>query len=426
MLDIRLIRENPEIIKKDLEKRRRDDKLKELDEIIELDKIWRQSLQEVEKLKQLRNSLSKEVNNLKKSGKDATDVLNQVKEIPLKIKSCEDDVERIKTKINSMLMAMPNILHESVPVGADDSENKVEKLIGKKPVFDFTPISHVDLIENYGVADIERASKISGARWYFLLGDLAMLDFALQKYALDFMYKKGYTIVYPPFMMNKKAYEGVTDLKDFEEVMYKIEGEDLYMIATSEHPLTARFMDEVLDDKSLPQKYVGISACFRKEAGSHGKDTKGIFRVHQFNKIEQIIFCKPEESWALHEELIKNASDLFDSLGIHCRIVNVCTGDIGTVAAKKYDLEAWMPVQNTYREMVSCSNCTDYQARRLNIRYNSGDGNKQVHTLNSTAIATTRAMVAIIENFQDKEGNIHIPKVLHQYTNGVTIISPKK
>jgi seryl-tRNA synthetase len=426
MIDIKLVRESPQIIRNDLEKRNRPDKLRELEELISLDKKWKDALSNAEELKRERNILSKEINELKKAGKDATEKLNLVKNIPAKIKVLDEDVEEYKKRINEILMGMPNILHESVPIGADDKDNKVERVFGKKPYFNFEPKSHVDIIESYGLVDLERAAKISGARWYFLTGDLAMLDFALQKYALDFMHKKGYSVVYPPIMMGKKAYEGVTDLKDFEDAIYKIEGEDLYMIATSEHPLTARFSDEVIEDKNLAMKFAGVSPCFRKEAGAHGKDTKGIFRVHQFNKIEQIIFSKPEDSWRYHEELIQNAIEIFESLGFHFRIVNVCTGDIGTVAAKKYDLEAWMPVQNAYREMVSCSNCTDYQARRLNIKYNTGDGNKYIHTLNSTALATTRVIVAIIENFQDKDGNIHIPKVLLPYMNGLEMITPKR
>ncbi len=425
MLDIKLVRENPEIIRKDLQKRDRPDKLRDLEEISEIDKKWRESLSKVEELKRERNIISKEINELKKAGKDASEKLALVKDIPSKIKAYDDSVEDYKKRMNELLRGMPNILHESVPVGIDDTQNKVEKVFGKKPYFDFEPKSHVDIIESYGLVDLERAAKISGARWYFLTGDLAMLDFAIQKYAIDFMHKKGYTIIYPPLMMNRKSYEGVTDMKDFEDVIYKVEGEDLYMIATSEHPLTARFMDEVIEEKNLPMKFTGISPCFRKEAGAHGKDMKGIFRVHQFNKIEQVVLCKPEDSWSIHEELMNNAIELFESLNIHFRIVNICTGDIGTVAAKKYDLEAWMPVQKAYREMVSCSNCTEYQARRLNIKYNSGEGNKYIHTLNSTAIATSRAIVAIIENFQDKEGNIHIPEVLWPYMNGVKVLSVK-
>jgi len=253
-----------------------------------------------------------------------------------------------------------------------------------------------------------------------------MLDFALQKYAIDFMHNRGYTILHPPFMMNKRAYEGVTDLKDFEDVMYKVEDEDLYLIATSEHPLTAMFMDEIFEEDALPIKSAGISSCFRKEAGAHGKDTKGIFRGHQFNKIEQIIICKPEDSWKFHEELLKNVEDFFESLNLPFRTVNICIGDMGTVAAKKYDVEVWMPAQQKYREVASCSNCTDYQARRLGMRFRNKGKNTIVHTLNSTCVATSRALVGILENNQQKDGSILIPNVLVSYMNGIRKLEKPK
>jgi seryl-tRNA synthetase len=252
---------------------------------------------------------------------------------------------------------------------------------------------------------------------------------ALLAFAMEGLFKNGYTPIEPPYLMKREAYEGVTALSDFEDVLYKIENEDLYLIATSEHPMAAMFKDEVLKEEELPLKLAGISACFRKEAGVHGKDTRGIFRTHQFNKIEQFVFCTPEESWKLHEELVHNAEELVQKLGLPYRVVNVCTGDIGTVAAKKYDVEAWMPAQNAYREIVSCSNCTDYQARRLNIRYREKEGAPTkglVHTLNSTAIATGRTIVAILENFQQEDGSIVVPKVLRKYMGDIEKISLKR
>ena len=314
-----------------------------------------------------------------------------------------------------MLLRIPNTLHDSVPFGKDDADNVVAKKFGKLPKFKFELIGHEEILKKWKLVDLERASKISGARWYFLKEQAALLEMALTRYAVDFMRKKGYALFVPPFMINRKAYEGVTSLGDFEEMLYKIDGEDLYAIATSEHPGTAQFMDEILQAECLPVKMVGFSTNFRKEAGAHGKDTKGIFRVHQFNKVEQLIICKPEESWHFHEELIKNAVEFFQSLGLHGRVANVCTGDIGIVAAKKYDVEVWMPVQKAYREMVSCSNCTSYQAVRLNIKYQDGIERKYVHTLNSTCVATSRAVVAILENFQQKDGTVIIPKILHKY-----------
>jgi seryl-tRNA synthetase len=291
---------------------------------------------------------------------------------------------------------------------------------GKKPSFDFSPKSHVDLIAELDLVDTERAGVVSGARFYYLKRELVLLDLALIQFAINNLLKKGFVLLETPYMIRRKPYEGVVDLADFEEMIYKIDKEDLYLIATSEHPIASFHMNELLDKNDLPLKYAGLSACFRKEAGSHGKDTKGIFRVHQFNKVEQFVFCKPEESWDLHEELIANAIGLYKKLGLHFRNVNICVGEIGSVAAKKYDLEVWMPAQNTYREIVSCSNCTDYQARRLNIRYRE-EGNKKyyVHTLNSTAIATTRTIVAILENFQQPDGSILIPQVLRPYLGGL-------
>jgi len=252
-----------------------------------------------------------------------------------------------------------------------------------------------------------------------------MLDLALKQLALDMLIKKGFIPVEPPFMIRREPYEGVTDLGDFEDVLYKIEGEDLYLIATSEHPIAAMHMNEVLDKDKLPLKYAGISPCFRKEAGAHGKDTKGIFRVHQFNKIEQFVFCKEEDSWKIFEELLKNAEELFKKLKLHYRVVNICTEEIGTLAAKKYDIEVWFPVQKAYREAVSCSNCTDYQARRLNIKYDDNGERKIMHTLNSTEIATGRVLAAILENYQQKDGSVKIPAVLQKYINK-KVIKPKK
>lgn len=413
MLDINLIRNNPDLVLSDLKKRNDTEKLLWIDDILTLDKEWRTLKSKTDELRHRRNKVALEIGILKKEGKDASEKIKEAAEIPKNIEKMEKEMNAKREKIDYYLKRLPNILHDSVPVG---DENIPIKVMGEKPQFDFEPKSHIDLAENLDIGDFERAAKIAGARFFFLKGKLTVLDFALQYYAMEFMIKRGYEPIYPPYMMNRKAYEGVTDLRDFEDVMYKIEGEDLYLIATSEHPLTAMYIDEILNPKDLPKKGCGISACFRKEAGTHGRETKGFFRVHQFNKIEQIVICKPEESWEYHEELLKNATDLFETLELHFRVVNICTGDIGTVAAKKYDIETWMPVQNEYRELVSCSNCTDYQARRLNMRYRTKEGNKFVHTLNSTCIATTRALVAILENFQNADGSITIPKVLRKYT----------
>lgn len=419
MLDLKSIREDSSRIKKDLEKRFQNDKIKWIDEILQLDKEYKSLKKQTEDLRHKRNNLSSEINNAKKEKKDIRPLLQEAKEIPEKIKKIEERQQSISNRIDYLLMRIPNYLYKDVPIGKDESQNKVVRKFGKISRFKFKPLGHEELGVSQGLIDIERAAKISGARFYFLKGDLALLELALMKCAIDFISKKSYELVLPPYMMRRAPYEGVVDLADFEEVLYKIENEDLYTIATSEHPLTARFMNETFDAKHLPIKNIGFSTNFRKEAGAHGKDTKGIFRVHQFNKVEQIVICKPEDSWKFHEELIKNIEGFFKLLKIPFRIVSICSGDLGTVASKKYDLEAWMPVQQQYREMGSCSNCTDYQARRLNMKYINPKFNEKefVHTLNSTLV-TDRALVAILENYQQKDGIIKIPTVLQKYMGG--------
>ncbi len=424
MIDIHIIRETPEIIRKDLERRDRSDDLKLVDEIRKKDTGWRNLKTQVEDIRAQRNKLARDVAETKKAKQNADKLIAKSKELADDMADREQKMELLEKEIRQLLMKLPNILHESVPQGADETQNVVVKESGKKNHIP-KPLSHVDLMDRQKWADFDRAGKIAGARFYFLKGDLVLLEQALIKYALDFMSDKEFTPVEPPFMMTREAYEGVTDLGDFEQVMYKVDGENLHLIATSEHPLTAMYMDEILEPEMLPIKMVGISPCFRKEAGAHGKDTKGIFRVHQFNKIEQIVICKPEDSWKFHEEILKNAEEFFTSLGIPYRVLNMCTGDIGTVAAKKYDIEAWFPCQDAYREVVSCSNCTDYQARRLQIRMRGNKGNITVHTLNSTVVATTRALVAIMENYQEKDGRVGVPKVLQPYMNGRKFIGER-
>lgn len=416
MLDISYIRENEKLVKENISRRQDPEKVKWIEEVLKLDEEWRVLKSKVDELRHKRNTISQDINALKKQGKEASKLIKEASELPKTIANTESKLNDLQQKIKSLLMKIPNILHDSVPFGKGEEDNAVVKKFGKMPKFKFPLLGHEDVLRKWKLVDLERAAKISGARWYFLREEAALLEMALTKYAIDFMRKKGYSFVVPPFMMNRKAYEGVTSLDDFEEVLYKIEGEDLYAIATSEHPGTARFMDEALPLECLPIKMVAFSTNFRKEAGAHGKDTKGIFRVHQFNKVEQLIICKPEDSWHLQEELLKNAVEFFQSLDLHGRILNVCTGDIGIVAAKKYDVDVWFPVQNAYREVVSCSNCTTYQAIRLNIKYQDGSERKYVHTLNSTCVATSRALVAILENFQNKDGSVNIPKVLWKYT----------
>jgi seryl-tRNA synthetase len=414
MLDIKLIRETPDIVRKDLEKRQDDEKMKLLEEIIGWDVEWRAILEKLNADRQRRNAVSKEISELKKKGEDTAALVSEASELPKRIKEQEEKESELKKRIDLGLMRLPNILHETVPIGTDDSDNVEERKWGEIKEVDFDWVSHAEIMENLGIADFDRAAKIAGAGFVFMMGDLVRLDQALINLALDYLTEEGYVPVEPPFMMRRRAYEGVTD-------------EDEYLIATSEHPIGAMYMDEILDEDILPLKYVGLSTNFRREVGAHGLDTKGLFRMHQFNKVEQFIFCVPEESWHFHEELISNAEALYQMMKIPHRIVNDCTGDMGTVAAKKYDLEAWSPRQNKYVEVVSCSNCTDYQARRLNIRVGKVGGDKRIlHTLNSTAIATSRTLVAILENNQNSDGTVTIPEVLRPYMKNQETIEPKK
>jgi len=425
LLDIKLIRENPELVRKNLEKRGDPEKLQLLDDLIRLDKEWRKLLTRVNELRHRRRIVTEEIAKLKKEGKDTAQKLKEAKAIPEEIQKLETQVEERKAKVNNILFRLPNLLHESVPVGKDESANQIVRVIGKPPKFDFEPKNHLEIAQNLGWIDAERAAKVAGHGFYYLKGPLVLLDLAISAYAIDFMAKRGYQLVEPPFMMHKKPYMGATDLETFEDQLYKIEGEDLYCVATAEHPLAALFMDEVIEQKDLPAKLVGFSTNFRKEVGAHGKYTKGLFRMHQFNKVEQFVFCLPQDSWRFHEELQKNAEDMYKDLGLHFRTVNVCTADIGSLPAKRYDVEVWMS-DGVFREIGSNSNCTDYQARRLNIRYREKEGMASagfVHTVNNTALATSRTMLAILEQFQQKDGSVTVPKALRPYMDGMEKIT---
>jgi seryl-tRNA synthetase len=429
MLDIRLIRESPELVRNNLKKRGDPDNLKMLDELIDYDRKWRQCLTELNNLRHERRQITAEIAEAKKRGTDASSEMLEAKEADGKITKLEKQVAEAEGKVHEYLMCIPNLLHETVPSGKDENDNVEIRRWGDIPKFAFPVKDHIDLGLNLNIIDIERAGKIAGARFFYLRRDAVLLDMALINFALEEISKKGYTPIEPPFLMRRRPYEGVVALSDFEDVLYKVQDEDLYLIATSEHPMGAMFMDEVLKAEDLPLKLVGVSANFRKEAGAHGKDTRGIFRTHQFNKVEQFVFSRPEDSWTIHEELIRNAEELVQKLGLAYRVVNVCTGDMGTVAAKRYDIEAWMPAQNSYREIISCSNDTDYQARRLNIRYREKEGASPkgfVHTLNSTALATGRTIVAIIENYQQKDGSVVVPEALRKYMGGTKKIALKR
>ena len=424
MLGIHVFREQPDLIRADHDKRGISHE--KINQVIDLDKKWLSLQHETNQLRQKKNTAARGIGEAKKSGDNARaeQILNEVSSLGQEISLLEKQTDETLELRDRIRMSIPNILHDDVPIGEDDQKNTLHSSHGEKRNFDFSPRNHNDLIEMNNWVDQARGAKITGSRFYFLQGDLARLEMALQQYSADFLMEREYTLVHPPLMMNKEAYEGVTDLGDFETVMYGINPDPYYLIATSEHPLTAMRMGEIIEPTELPVKLVGVSPCFRREVGAHGLSDRGIWRVHQFTKVEQIIICKPDESWNYHEELLKNATDLWDSLNLHYKVVNICTGDMGTVAAKKYDLEAWLPGAGEYKEVVSCSNCTDYQANRLKMRYRTSEGNSAVHTLNSTAVATSRALVAIMEQNQLEDGRVVVPEVLRAHMGGQEILQP--
>ncbi len=425
MLTSKYLRDNINAIRESMARRKSN---YPIDEMLKLDEKLRKSNAEIQQLRADRNKFSLEVAEKKKKGNPVdTEITAKVSEIKKKLDQLEKELPEDEKRLTELLWNMPNILDKSVPYGMDDSQNIEIRKYGKAVAK--TLPGHEELLTNLGMLDLEAAAKVSGARFYYLKGDIALLEQALIRFAIDELVAKGYTLISPPLMMRKEYYKGATALGDFEELLYKVTDpkeaenkkeyektdEDLYMIGTSEHTLAAMYADHILSAKELPMRFIGVSPCFRREAGSHGKDTKGIFRVHQFYKVEQFIFAEQENSYKLFDELIANSEEIFKKLGIPYRIVNICTGDIGTVAAKKYDLEAFMPIQSKHREMVSCSNCTDWQSIRLDIRYDKSGERRYAHTLNSTAIAVERAIVAIVENYADSDGTIKIPDALVKY-----------
>ncbi len=427
MLDVREVRENSARFEADLEKRKQPEKVVWLKDLVEKDREYREVLSEIELLRGKRNGITKEIEKLKAARKPFQSKIGQAKKIPMEIKSLEAQLLGLRGKIDSYLFSLPNPLHESVPVGNSDLDNRVVRFGGKQANPGFPLMHHGELAAKLGQADFERAAKISGAGFFFLKNDLALLDFALIRFAVDELLKKGFELTLPPVLMHKKQYEGVTDLEAFRDVLYKVEGEDLFLIATSEHPMAAMYSGEIFEETSLPIRLCGVSPCFRKEVGKHGLDERGLFRVHQFNKVEQFVFCLPEESWGILEELVKNAEHFLDALGVHYVVTNVCSGDIGAVAAKKYDINAWSPREKKYIELMSISNCTNYQSVGLGIKCRKKGGEKEfVHTLNGTMVATSRAMRILIENNQTKEGVIKIPQVLWPYMGGKKEIVARK
>jgi seryl-tRNA synthetase len=414
MLDPKLIKESPQIIQEMLNSR---DIEFDLDGLIDSDKQRREFILKTDELRKKKNQVALEISQKKKAGGDATINLDEMKKISKELSGLESSQEEIEKKYMRLALSIPNLIHQSVPIGKDSSSNKEIKTWGKIPEFDFKINDHIDISEKLDLVDLERAAKVAGARFYYLKNDLVRLNQALIHYALEFLAEKNYSLIQPPYMINHQAMEGAVITDDFEEVIYKIEDEDLYMIGTSEHAMAAMHSGEIIEGKDLPLRYAGVSPCFRKEAGAHGRDQKGIFRVHQFDKIEQFVFTRPEDSWKEHERMLAITEEFYQNLEIPYKVMLLSSGDMGKISSKTYDIEAWMAGQNAYREVVSCSNCLDFQTRRLKIRYRekTNEETKYLHTLNSTLIATSRILVSIMENFQNKDGHITIPAVLQKY-----------
>ncbi len=426
MFDIKFLRENPQAVKENIKKKFKNDRLKLVDEVLEKDKKWRELKGQVDNLRSERNKISKAVGDAKKEGKDTKKLLKEAGEIPSKIENLEKKMYSLEEEISEILGKIPNMIHESVAIGKDDSENVQMRRIGKPKEFNFEIKSHSEIAENLSVADFDSSAKTSGNGFYYLEGDLALLNQALIRFTIDKLVSKGFTYVETPLLLRENVMKNVTDLNDMKNQIYKMQDEDLYLIGTSEHSLIGRFIDTILPEKSLPMKFASYSMCFRKEVGSHGIDEKGLFRTHQFNKVEMVVICKPEDSMKFFDELQGVTLEIFKELEIPIRILGICSGDLGDLKHVQVDIEAWSPRKKAYFEVGSCSNLTDAQARKLKIRVDATKGEKYVpHTLNNTAIATSRAMVAILENNQQKDGSVEIPKVLQRYMGGKKVIGKK-
>ncbi len=425
MLDPRILKDNPEAVREMLKKRNMTDF--PLDELIMLQKRRGDYIIKTQQLRRQKNVLSETIAGKKKSKQDASFELSQMKQVSALLDQTESEAIQIEGKFNGLMMTLPNWLNETVPVGKDERNNVIVRQNGRIIRPNFSPKDHIELATTLDLLDLNRAAKVSGARFYFLKNELVKLNQALISFALDFLSEHNYTPIQPPYMIRREPMVGSVILNDFEDVIYKLEEEDLYMIGTSEHAIASMHMDEILEGIKLPIRYAGFSSCFRKEAGAHGRDMKGIFRVHQFEKVEQFIYCRPDESWREHERMLALSEEFFRQLGIPYRVMLLCSGDTGKISAKTYDIEGWMAGQNAYREIVSCSNCLDYQARRLGIRFRdkTNEETRLVHTLNSTLVATERTMVAILENFQTSNGSVEIPKVLQKYMGGLQEIQAR-
>lgn len=427
MLDIKFVRENPEIVKQNIRNKFQDKKLPLVDEVLELDKRNREIKQEVEALRAERNKLSKEIGGLMKHGKkeEAEEVKRQVAASADRINELSAEEAEVEEKLKTNMMVIPNIIDPSVPIGKDDSENVEIERFGEPVVPDFEIPYHTEIMESFNGIDLDSARKVAGNGFYYLMGDIARLHSAVIAYARDFMINRGFTYCVPPFMIRSNVVTGVMSFAEMDSMMYKIEGEDLYLIGTSEHSMIGKFIDTIIPEEELPKTLTSYSPCFRKEKGAHGIEERGVYRIHQFEKQEMIVVCKPEESKMWYEKLWKNTVDLFRSMDIPVRTLECCSGDLADLKVKSVDVEAWSPRQKKYFEVGSCSNLGDAQARRLKIRVNGENGKYFAHTLNNTVVAPPRMLIAFLENNLQADGSVKIPEVLQPYMGGMKVIEKK-
>jgi len=419
MIDIRLIREKPELFLKCYKFMKKGELIDSFNELVKRDKDLRSIKAELDQLRSSRNNLSEEINKLKKVGKDISQVIKKVKSLPEEIKRKEEEYNSVELRINELMLILPNLIHEKVSYGDSEKDNVQLKKNGKLPKFDFPVRNHVEILENLRLVDFDASAKVIGNGFYYLKGDLGLLNQALIRFVVDYMAEKGYEYIEPPLMLKKEILMGAIDKNVFENSVYQIEGQNAALIGTSEFAILGMHANEVIN---VPKKYFAYSMCFRQEIGAHGINEKGLWRTHQFNKVEQFIFCSKEQSWKFYEELLKNTEGIFQALELPYRVIELCTGDLAVWKARSADVEVWRPTLNAYGEVASLSNCTDYQARNLNIRYEGKEGREVVHTLNNTALATSRALVGIIENNQQKDGTVKIPKVLWKYMGGKKVL----
>ena len=427
MLDMKFVRENPDIVKQNIKNKFQDEKLPMVDEVIELDSKRRAAQQEADDLKAKKNKLSKQIGALMAQGKkeEAEEVKKQVAADSERLKEIDSMEAELSEKVTKIMMVLPNIIDPSVPIGKDDSENVEVTKYGEPVVPDFEIPYHTEIMERFDGIDIDSAGRVSGNGFYYLMGDIARLHSAVISYARDFMIDRGFTYCVPPFMIRSNVVTGVMSFAEMDAMMYKIEGEDLYLIGTSEHSMIGKFIDQIIPEESLPQTLTSYSPCFRKEKGAHGIEERGVYRIHQFEKQEMIVVCKPEDSKMWFDKLWQNTVDLFRSMDIPVRTLECCSGDLADLKVKSYDVEAWSPRQKKYFEVGSCSNLSDAQARRLKIRVNGKDGKYFAHTLNNTVVAPPRMLIAFLENNLNADGSVNIPEVLRPYMGGKEKLIPK-